>query len=137
MKNSCQTCSPCTKFNLKITLPLLGLFMILFIAASQNVFAETSVSIPNTASEPSCADSGSCFLPSEITVSVGDTVTWFNDSSVIHTVTSGNSDEGPDGTFDSQIIIGGGNFSQTFQAAGQYQYFCSIHPWMTGTVLVE
>jgi len=79
--------------------------VILLFAASQNVFAETSITIPNEVSDPSCADSGSCFLPSEISVSVGDTVTWTNDSSVIHTVTSGNSNDGLDGTFDSQIII--------------------------------
>ena len=137
MKNSIETCSSCTKFSLKITLALLGIMAILFIAASQNVFAETSVTIPNEASDPSCADSGTCFLPSEVTVSVGDTVTWSNDSSVIHTVTGGNSNDGPDGTFDSQIIIGGGSFSQTFPELGQYQYFCSVHPWMTGTVLVQ
>ena len=92
MKKSCTTCSPCNKFTIWVALPLLVVMAILFIASSQNVFAEVGVNIPNEAAEPSCAESGSCFLPTDATVGVGDTVTWTNDSSVIHTVTSGNPD---------------------------------------------
>jgi len=136
MKKSCTTCSPCNKFTIWVALPLLVMMTILFIATSQNVFAEVGVNIPNEAAEPSCAESGSCFLPTDVTVGVGSTVTWTNDSSVIHTVTSGNPD-GPDGTFDSSIIMADGTFSYTFTEAGQYEYFCSIHPWMTGTIMVN
>ena len=136
MKKSCTTCSPCNKFTIWVALPLMVMMAILFITTSQNVFAEVSVNIPNEAAEPSCAESGSCFLPTDVTVGIGDTVTWINDSSVIHTITSGNPD-GSDGTFDSSIIMTDGTFSYTFTEAGQYEYFCSIHPWMTGTIMVN
>jgi len=101
-----------------------------------DAFAETEVIIPNEASDISCAESGSCFSPSEVTIGIGDSVTWHNDSFTAHTVTSGNTEDGPDGIFDSSLLIGGNTFSNTFTDAGEYQYFCSIHPWMTGTVIV-
>jgi len=110
--------------------------LILKKAIMTNVFGETAVIIPNEAAELSCAESGSCFLPSEVTVGVGETVTWSNDGSVIHTITSGNPEDGPDDVFDSSIIMSGDTFSHTFTEAGQYDYFCMIHPWMQGTVLV-
>ena len=137
MKNSCNSCSSCSKFSLWVTLPFLALLAILFIANMTNAFGETAVTIPNEAAQPSCAESGSCFLPSEVTVGVGETVTWSNDGSVIHTITSGNPEDRSDGIFDSSIIMSGDTFSHTFTEAGQYNYFCSIHPWMQGSVIVN
>ncbi len=119
-----------------VKVPALIMTAFVVIIASQDAFAETVVTIPNEASEPSCAESGSCFSPSEVTIGVGDSVTWHNDSSVAHTVTSGNPEDGPDGLFDSGLFLSGDTFSHTFTEAGEYQYFCSIHPWMTGTVIV-
>ena len=136
MNNSSNSCSSCSKFSLWVTLLILAILAILFIASSMNVFGESAVIIPNEATEPSCAESGSCFLTSELTVSVGETITWHNDSSVIHTVTSGSFEDGPDRVFDSSIIMSGDTFTHTFTETGQYEYFCSIHPWMTGTVIV-
>ena len=134
-KNSCTTCKSCSLGNWRL-LPLVLMTAFLVIVATQSAFAETEVTIPNEAALPSCADSGSCFLPSEVTIGVGETVTWVNDSTTIHTVTSGNPDDGFDGIFDSGIIMGEDTFSHTFTEAGQYEYFCSIHPWMQGTVMV-
>jgi len=133
MKNSCSSCS---KISLWVTLPFLTLLAILFVANMTNVFGETAVTIPDEAAQPSCAESGSCFLPSEVSIGVGETVTWSNDSSVAHTVTSGNSEDGPDDVFDSSLFMAGATFSHTFTETGQYEYFCLIHPWMTGTVIV-
>jgi len=76
------------------------------------------------------------FLQSEVTIGVGESVIWHNDSGVIHTVTSGSFDDGTDGVFDSSIIMSGDTFTHTFTETGQYEYFCSIHPWMTGIVNV-
>ena len=137
MKESCSTCSSCIKFSLWVTIPGIVLMAILFFSASQNVFGETGISIPNKASELNCAQSGNCFLPSDITIQLGETVTWSNDSSTLHTVTSGNSEDGPNEIFDSQLIMAGETFSHTFSDVGEFQYFCSIHPWMSGTVTVQ
>jgi plastocyanin len=71
------------------------------------------------------------YSPSSFTVKVGTTVTWVNHDGTIHTVTSKGSS-----LFDSGNIPTGGSFSYSFTQAGTYQYYCTIHPWMVGTVVV-
>ncbi len=137
MKNSYNSCSSCSKFPLWVIIPFLAILTIIFVANSINAFAETQVTISVYASSPNCTDTDTCYSPSELTTLVGSNVTWLNDSGVIHTVTSGNLLEGPDGIFDSGIIMSGDTFSHTFSEAGHYQYYCTIHPWMTGTVIVR
>ncbi len=77
----------------------------------------------------------STFQPEEITVAPGTTVTWTNEDGFQHTVTSGTRDQ-PTELFD-ETVAGGGSFSYTFEEPGTYPYFCSIHPGMEGTVVVE
>lgn len=69
------------------------------------------------------------FGPSSVTVAVGETVTWTNNQSITHTVTS--SDELFDGTLSTL-----NTFDVTFDESGTFAYFCAIHPSMTGTVEV-
>ena len=54
-----------------------------------------------------------------------------------HTASSGTAAGGPDGIFDSSLIIAGGSYSVTLDDEGTYPYFCMVHPWMQGTVIVE
>ena len=77
------------------------------------------------------ANSGSnSFNPNPVEVKVGETVTWINDDSGRHTVTS------KDGVFNSELMGRGQSFSYTFDKAGEYPYSCSPHPNMVGTVVV-
>lgn len=85
---------------------------------------------------PGCETTNECYLPYEITVSPGTTVTWNNDDSAAHTVTSGSIDAGLTGIFDSSIFMTGTSFEFTFDEVGTYDYFCMVHPWMTGIVNV-
>jgi len=71
------------------------------------------------------------FGPGALTVSVGTTVTWSNRDDIPHTVVS------TDGAFKSKVLDTDDQFSFTFTKAGTYPYFCSIHPKMTGKVVVE
>lgn len=73
------------------------------------------------------------FVPKEIRVRKGDSVTWTNKGSAPHTVTS---TSGP-ATFDSKLLHKGKSFTQTFNVAGTYLYKCSIHPAMRAKVIVE
>jgi plastocyanin len=75
------------------------------------------------------------YQPNPIQVSVGDTVTWTNDDTQPHTVTSGEN-VNPDGRFDSGIMAPAATFDFTFTEAGEYPYFCLLHPNMVGTVTV-
>jgi plastocyanin len=68
---------------------------------------------------------------------VGDTVTWTNDDSQPHTVTSGENAQ-PDGRFDSSIMAPQQTFEHTFtEGAGEYPYYCVLHPNMVGIVSVS
>ena len=96
-----------------------------------------TISVPSGSSTPGCEEVNECYIPAEVTVNVGDTVTWSNDDSAAHTVTSGTPTGGPDGTFDSSLFMAGTTFSHTFENAGEYNYFCMVHPWMTGKVQVN
>ena len=95
------------------------------------------VSIPTGTSVPGCEDTNECWLPAEISVSVGDTVIWSNTDTAAHTVTSGSPTDGPDGIFDSSLFIAGATFEVTFDDSGSYDYFCMVHPWMQGNVQVN
>ena len=93
------------------------------------------VSMPAGTSVLGCEKTDECYIPSEITVELGDTVTWVNDDTAAHTVTSGTIDGGPDGRFDSSLMLPDQTFSFTFEAAGDYDYYCIVHPWMIGKVV--
>ena len=92
---------------------------------------------PEGTSVPGCELDDTCFQPSYLTILVGDTVNWVNDDVAAHTVTSGSPQDGPSGVFDSSLVMGGTVFSHTFEEPGTYPYFCLVHPWMIGSVIVE
>lgn len=76
------------------------------------------------------------FQPNPAQVSVGSTVTWTNEDAQPHTVNSGENAT-PDGTFDSGILAPAATYDFTFTEAGEYPYFCLLHPNMVGTVSVS
>ena len=86
---------------------------------------------------PGCETSNACYLPQDITISTGDTVQWDNVDTAAHTVTGGSPADGPSGVFDSSLLMAGGDYSFTFDDAGNYDYFCMVHPWMVGSVTVN
>ncbi|HEY2906209.1 MAG TPA: plastocyanin/azurin family copper-binding protein [Vicinamibacterales bacterium] len=71
------------------------------------------------------------FAPATTTVAVGTTVTWTNHDDIPHNVVS------PDEKFKSPVLDTDQTFSHTFAVAGTYTYYCSIHPRMTGQVVVR
>ena len=98
--------------------------------------AEVTVENALGASVPGCEETNECFLPYEVSINVGDTVTWVNDDTAAHTATGGTPVDGPSGVFDSSLVMAGSSFSFTFNEAGTYEYFCMVHPWMAGVVIV-
>ncbi len=95
------------------------------------------ISVPEGSGVPGCDDTDECYLPYHVTVSAGEEITWSNDDSAAHTVTSGTPADGPDGLFDSSLFMAGGTFSVTLDETGEYPYFCMVHPWMTGIITVN
>jgi plastocyanin len=94
-----------------------------------------SVSIVPGSSSPS---NGKFFDPDPVNVSTGTTVTWTNDDSTLHTVTSGSPEGGTSGTeFDSSYLAAGKTFQHPFNSTGTFDYYCTLHPFMVGKVIVS
>jgi predicted secreted protein with PEFG-CTERM motif len=97
--------------------------------------SNVQVYIVNGNSTKGCTST--CFLPYQVTASVGDTITWTNLDNKTHTATTGTTNYGPVGIFDSGIIEPGKSFTQFFGTVGKYRYFDKTHPLITGIVLIE
>ncbi|MGD8707436.1 MAG: plastocyanin/azurin family copper-binding protein [Nitrosopumilaceae archaeon] len=95
------------------------------------------VSIPMGTDMPGCDKTRVCYLPSDAVLSAGGEVIWTNHDSVAHTITSGNPTEGLDGLFDSGLIEPGETYSLEFEIPYNYEYFCLVHPWMQGSIIVQ
>ena len=124
----------------------IGSFFVLFaivagVVATPAAFADhstASVSVPSGTSVPGCEATNECYIPADVSIDIGGEVTWSNDDTAAHTVTSGTAEGGPDGNFDSSLFMAGSTFSVKFTdyEPGTYDYFCMVHPWMVGTVTV-
>jgi plastocyanin len=104
---------------------------------SESLPITVSVSVPAGSAIPGCDETDECYIPYEVTIASGSTVSWINDDSAAHTVTSGTATAGQTGVFDSGIFMLGTTFEFTFDDAGTFDYFCMVHPWMTGQVIVN
>lgn len=121
---------------------LLILTSLIIIPLTSTVFAQTSydVNIPTGAASPDAPyfwqseKDGS--TTGDVQILIGDTVVWKNADTAAHTVTSGTASDGPDDLFDSGLFGPGKSFSYKFTDTGDYPYYCIVHPWMEGTILV-
>src|ERR1700732_2474371 len=104
-----------------------GIAIVLLLAGSPSVAANDKPSSAN----PEVKIDNFSFGPQTVTVAVGATVTWTNRDDIPHTVVS------TDGVFKSKVRDTDEKFSYTFTKAGTYPYYCTIHPKMTGKVVVQ
>jgi plastocyanin len=113
----------------------LAIFLFVALASLSSIRGrevETKGSIPVKADKNEIAIADFSFSPKMFTVSPGATVTWINDDKVPHVISSA------DNQFQkSPPLQPGQSFSNTFAAGGTYSYFCSIHPRMTGKIIVK
>ncbi|MDH2907943.1 MAG: plastocyanin/azurin family copper-binding protein, partial [Candidatus Nitrosotalea sp.] len=122
---------------------LFGLLALVAILGVAPAFGQTANEIDmvkgaGASASAACVTANNCFSPNPLNVAPGTTVTWKNTDTVSHYVTSGKpSDETTGTVFDSgNLIKPGSTFQFTFANAGTYDYFCTVHPWMTGQVIV-
>ena len=95
----------------------------------------TKILIPVGAAIP---EEGQIFYePETIKITTGTTIEWVNKDAAMHTATSGSPTSGPDEVFDSEILNVDDTYQFTFVDAGNYDYYCILHPWMLGTINVE
>lgn len=94
------------------------------------------VIMPTKVSRPGCEETDRCYIPSMIVVDSGNQVTWVNEDSAFHSVTSGFYGD-PTELFDSGYLDPFESYTLTFDETGIYDYHCTLHPWMKGQVIVE
>jgi plastocyanin len=117
-----------TSKNVWITgVAVLAMIATLIVVGSRNVQAQGQ----SSAAGAEIKIDNFAFVPQTITVSVGSTVTWTNKDDIPHTAVS------TDGVFKSKVMDTDEKFSFKFTKAGTYPYFCSVHPKMTGKVVVQ
>lgn len=102
----------------------------------QKTIIKGDVIMPTKVSRPGCEKTDSCYIPSKIVIKQGDSVTWVNEDVAFHSVTSGYYDK-PSVLFDSNYLDPEESFTFIFENVGTYDYFCTLHPWMKGQVIVE
>jgi len=108
------------------------------IQSGGNLVFSDSIVFPLGSGIPGCEDSSSCLLPSSKSITTGTTITWKVFDTAAHTVTSGTvADPGTVGDlFDSSLILAGQSFSHQFNSPGTFDYFCLVHPWTVGQIIV-
>ena len=97
---------------------------------------KADVVMPTKVSRPGCDVEDICYIPSTVVVEKGKSITWVNEDSSFHSVTSGFYGE-PTGLFDSGYLDPYQSYTLSFDEFGTYDYFCTLHPWMKAQVIVE
>jgi len=129
--------STCLSFSLLAIFALIAISPPAFAEHGEGGMSATVTNSPGSAT-PGCENTDNCFIPSTVVITAGGTVTWENtDNAAAHTTTSGSPSDGPDGVWDSSLMMVNGSYSVTLDDEGTYPYFCMVHPWMQGTVIVE
>ncbi|HZC48203.1 MAG TPA: cupredoxin domain-containing protein [Nitrososphaeraceae archaeon] len=103
-------------------------------SAGTSTSSISTISIVSGSSLPSNRE---FYVPKTVETTVGSMINWKNEDFGPHTVTSGDMTTGKTGVFDSNIIQKGSTFSFLFDKVGEYDYFCTLHPFMTGRVIVK
>ena len=125
---------------LGISVSIIGLSLSNYNFEETNSNVEESIKadviIPIKVSRPGCDIEDICYIPSTIVVEKGKSITWINEDSSFHSVTSGFYGE-PTGLFDSGYLDPYQSYTLSFDEFGTYDYFCTLHPWMKAQVIVE
>ncbi|BDQ30043.1 hypothetical protein NZNM25_16440 [Nitrosopumilus zosterae] len=111
------------------------------VATTPAAFADHSEVTIETApgsGAPGCEDTAEgCYIPSTATVDVGGKVIMSNVDTAAHTFTAGTPEDGPSGEFDTGLLMAGNSFEWSPDTIGEVPYFCMVHPWMQGLIVVQ
>jgi len=87
---------------------------------------------------PGCEETADgCYIPSTATVDVNGKVIFSNTDTAAHTFTAGTAADGPSGEFDTSLVIAGSSYEWTAATVGEFPYYCMVHPWMEGLIVVQ
>ena len=127
------------KIHTKTAIPLATVFAATLMVGITPAFAEVTISAAEGSGAPGCEETtDGCYLPGTVTVDVGSVITMSNPDTAAHTFTSGTPGGDDVGTmFDSSLLAAGGSYEYSPDAVGEIPYFCMVHPWMQGTIVVQ
>jgi predicted secreted protein with PEFG-CTERM motif len=126
------------KIHTKTAIPLAAVFAAMLMVGITPAFAEVTISAAEGSGAPGCEETAEgCYLPGTATVDVGGMVIMSNPDTAAHTFTAGSPTDGPTGEFDTGLLMAGGSFEYSPNTAGEIPYFCMVHPWMKGTIIVQ
>jgi plastocyanin len=127
-----------SKISTTIVLTALAVGLISLSMGSTAIFAQTSTSI-SIVPGASAPNNPKFYDPSPTNVAVGTTVTWTNNDATLHTVYSGTPDDSANSgkLFQSTYMAKGQTFEHKFDTAGTFDYYCTLHPFMIGKMVVS
>jgi predicted secreted protein with PEFG-CTERM motif len=100
--------------------------------------SEVTIEAAMGSGAPGCEETAEgCYIPSTATVDVGGKVIMSNPDTAAHTFTAGSPTDGPSGEFDTGLIMAGGLYEYSPDTVGEIPYFCMVHPWMQGLIIVQ
>jgi len=100
--------------------------------------SEVKIEAVSGSGAPGCETTSSgCYTPNSVTVDVGGKVIMSNPDNAAHTFTAGSPNDGPTGEFDTGLIMAGSSFEYSPDTVGEIPYFCMVHPWMKGLIIVS
>jgi len=107
-------------------------------ATTPAAFAEVTIIPAEGSGAPGCEETADgCYIPGTVTVNVGEVVIMSNTDSAAHTFTAGSPGDGPSGEFDTGLLMVDGTDEYTADTVGEIPYFCMVHPWMQGLIIVQ
>ena len=100
--------------------------------------SEVTIETAEGSGAPGCETTAEgCYIPGTATVDVGGVVIMANTDTAAHTFTAGTPADGPSGEFDTGLLMAANNFEWSPDTIGEVPYFCMVHPWMIGTIVVQ
>jgi plastocyanin len=126
-----------SKISTAVLITALAVGLISLYVDTTAIFAQTTTTISMVPGSSAPKPDNKYYDPSPANVAVGTTVTFVNDDATLHTAVSGTADSGPSGVFDSGYLAKGKSFQHTFDKAGTFDYYCTLHPFMVGQVVVK
>jgi plastocyanin len=129
-----------SKISTTLLLTALAVGLISLSIDSTAIFAQTATSISIVPGSSAPNPENKYYDPDPANIAVGTTVTWINDDATLHTVVSGNpqtTGETADFGSSSTFLSKGKTISHTFDTAGTFDYYCTLHPFMIGQVVVK
>ena len=107
-------------------------------ATTPAAFAEVTIEPVAGSGVPGCEEEPEgCWIPNTATVDVGEVVIFSNTDNAAHTWTAGSPSDGPSDVFETGLVLAGNSDKWTPDTAGEFPYFCMVHPWMQGTIIVQ